>query len=282
VRRCFCVLVLLVLGSSPLAAENLLLPAFAHNARGLDGTRWSSEIYLTNPGDQPVQVTIVELLPGMIDRPAPCDLFMPPTRVVPPHSAVVWNSAGLAVDLGCAQHAVGALVLNADARVSVTTRMVSYPADSEHAEGGILKGHGQEFDAIPISDLPPPGDYLLSALVWHPKPCGKASFDTFVGFANPGPEAVSVVIDIAHDQAPAGIIIDNKTVDLPAYLEVPPMSWRQVSLQPIASAGESCLCPESFDLRITTEGAIAFYASVIDRQFSDPRTVLPVPLEASR
>ena len=59
------------------AADNLVLPAFAHNVSGLNGCRWSSEIYLTNPTDLPVQVTIAALLPGRVERPAPCDLFMP-------------------------------------------------------------------------------------------------------------------------------------------------------------------------------------------------------------
>ena len=98
---------ILVLAALPADAGDLVLPVFAHGVKGLNNGVWSSEIYLTNPGDQPVQVTLVHFLPGDIVKPTPCDLFMPPTRVVPAKSAVVWTAAGLATDLGCAEEARG-------------------------------------------------------------------------------------------------------------------------------------------------------------------------------
>ena len=93
-------LIFLILIELPAAATELVLPVFALNLEGRAGDIWSSEVYLTNPGDQPVQVEIARFLPGNIDKPAPCDFFMAPTRVVPPQSATVWTAAGIACGSG--------------------------------------------------------------------------------------------------------------------------------------------------------------------------------------
>ena len=70
VKRCV-ILASLLLVAASVPAANLVLPAFAHNVDGADDVVWSSEIYLTNPSRQPVQVSLVKLLPGFVERPAP-------------------------------------------------------------------------------------------------------------------------------------------------------------------------------------------------------------------
>jgi hypothetical protein len=266
-----------VLAASVSSAGELVLPAFALNLEGRSGDHWSSEIYLTNPSDQPVQVELARFLPGKIDKPTPCDLFMPPTRVVPPYSAAVWTAAGLATDLGCAERARGALVLRADGPVHVTSRLVNFVGGDEDDGPTVLSGRGEGFEAIPIEDLPEAGTHLLPALMWHRNPCEKSSFDTFVGFANPGPDPVTVHLDIPHESARA-VRIGGEDVFLPHSLTIPAGSWRQIRLSPTPDAGTECGGVESFLVRVATDGRVAIYASVIDRESGDPRTVSPVPL----
>lgn len=267
----------LVLGGS-VSAETLLVPFVAHDSRGQDGTLWSSEIYLTNPTLQPVQVSVLDFLPGSLDRSRPCDLPTAPTRVVPPLTSVVWTTSGIATDLGCADRAIGALVLEADGEVIVTARTVSHPPSSDDSRHGLLTGSGQEVDAMPLDRLPPAGEHLLPSLVWHRNPCGPSEFDTFIGFANPGDEEVTALIDIPAVSDRGGrVALAGAEVDLPHAVEIPPRSWLQVRLAPAAESAGGCLGPSSFMAVVTTDGPVAFYASVVSRGSSDPRTVLPVP-----
>jgi hypothetical protein len=277
-NRCqTCFWILFALATSVSSAGELVLPAFALNLEGRSGDLWSSEIYLTNPSDQPVQVELARFLPGKIDKPTPCDLFMPPTRVVPPYSAAVWTAAGLATDLGCAERARGALVLRADGPVHITSRLVNF-AGGDGVDGStVLSGSGEGFEAIPLEELPAAGTHLLPALMWHRNPCEKSSFDTFVGFANPGPDPVRVRLDIPHESA-REVRIGGQDVFLPYSLTVPAGSWRQIRLSPMPEPGAECGAVESFLLRVETDGRLAMYASVIDRESGDPRTVSPVPL----
>ena len=80
------IFLLLLVAALPIhsAAEELILPVFALNAQGPDGSRWSTEVYLVNPTTQPVPVSIAGLLPGRVLRSTPCGQFMSQTRVVPP------------------------------------------------------------------------------------------------------------------------------------------------------------------------------------------------------
>jgi len=179
---------LLILTALPLAATELILPVFALNLEGRAGDFWSSEVYLTNPGDQPVQVEIARFLPGNIHKPAPCDFFMAPTRVVPPHSATVWTAAGLATDLGCAESARGGLVLRSDGPVHVTSRLVNHAGINADEDSSVLSGRGEAFEAIPRRRLPKPGSHLLPALMWHRNPCeGGSEFDTLSVSPTPVP-----------------------------------------------------------------------------------------------
>jgi len=270
-------ILLLLLAATPSMASELVLPVFAHNIEGRSGSLWSSEIYLTNPGEQPVLVELARFLPGNISKPTPCDLFMPPTRVVPPQSATVWTANGLATDLGCAESARGGLVLRADGPVHVTSRLVNLGGDEDQGSAAVLSGRGEAFDAIPIERLPAAGVHLLPALMWSRNPCGELAFDTFVGFANPGADPVEVVLDIPHESGRA-VRINGREVFLPHRLVIPGNSWDQFRLTPAADEGSPCGTVESFLLRVTIDAPLAIYASVIDRRSGDPRTVVPVPL----
>jgi hypothetical protein len=262
----------------PAAAGELVLPVFAHNLEGRDGTIWSSEIYLTNPGDQPVMVEIDRFLPGRIDKPTPCDLFMPPTRVVPPQSAAVWTAGGLATDLGCADSARGGLVLRADGPVHITSRLV-HLTETEEGTGAaaVLSGRGEAFEAIPLERLPAAGTHLLPALMWHRQPCKDSSFDTVLGFANPGRDPVEVVLDVPHERIRA-VTLDGRLVTLPHAFQIGSGQWRQYTLRPVTDDDAPCGDIESFLVRVATNAPLAFYGSVIDRLSGDPRTVTPVTL----
>lgn len=265
---------MLALAAPVAAADNLLLPAFAHNAVGADGARWSSELYLTNPGPHPVQVTLEQLLPGYVSAPAPCRSFLAATRVVPPHSAVVWTSASLSTDLGCADEALGGLILSIDGPLEVSSRIVRHlepPAPGTH-----LTGVGQEIAAVPLDRLPGTGAYLLPALVWQHGRDRGTGFSATVGFANPGPNPVSVMLQLAPDTTGHGLLVDDQPAELPHLLEVPPGTWSQVRLAPLPDDDNG---PEGFSLLVTVDGPLAFYASVVDRTSGDPRTVVPVPLD---
>jgi len=267
---------ILALTALPVSAAELVLPVFALNLEGRSGDLWSSEVYLTNPGDQPVQVEIARFLPGNINKPAPCDIFMAPTRVVPPQSATVWTAAGLATDLGCAESARGGLVLRADGPVHITSRLVNRAGIEADEESSVLSGRGEAFEAIPRKRLPAPGSHLLPALVWHRNPCGTGSdFDTFVGFANPGPDPVEVELDIPHESGRA-VRINGQEVFLPHNVTIPGGKWRQYRLAPSEEDGAPCGSVESFLVRLEIDAPVAIYASVIDRKSGDPRTVAPV------
>jgi hypothetical protein len=270
----------LVLSAMPSTAAEIVLPIFALNLEGRAGNLWRSEIYLTNPGDQPVQVELARFLPGAISKPTPCDLFMPPTRVVPAHSAVVWTAAGLATDLGCAESARGGLVLRADGPIHVTSRLVNLASRSQEEGSTFLSGRGESFEAIPSAQLPAAGSHLLPALMWHRNPCDGSDFDTFIGFANPGPDPVEVILDVPHETA-REVRINGDRVFLPHPLTVRGGRWRHFRLAPVVEVGAPCGAVESFLVRVDTDAPIAFYASVIDRKSGDPRTVSPVPLRAA-
>jgi len=271
--------IFLVFAALPLAAGELVLPVFALNIEGRSGDLWSSEIYLTNPGNQPVQVELARFLPGNINKPTPCDFFMAPTRVVPAQSAVVWTAAGLATDLGCAESARGGLVLRADGPIHVTSRLVNLSGMDDEEGSTVLSGLGEAFEAIPRRRLPAAGSHLLPALMWHRNPCNGSDFDTFIGFANPGPDPVEVKLDVPHEGGRA-VRINGREVFLPHKLLIGGGTWRQFRLAPAAEVGAACGNVESFLVRVETDAPVAIYASVIDRKSGDPRTVSPVPLSA--
>jgi len=77
------------------------------------------------------------------------------------------------------------------------------------------------------------------------------------------------------------VTIDGNEAYLPHRLEVAAGSWQQLRLAPPRDQAAECGSVESFLVRIDLSGPLAVYASVIDRESGDPRTVTPVPLTAS-
>jgi len=270
---------LAALAPAAAGAESLLIPFVAHNFKGLDGALWSSEIYLTNLSPQPVQVSLLDFLAGRLDSSRPCDSPTAPTRVVPPLSSVVWTASGLATDLGCADRAIGALVLSADGPVHVVSRTVNHIADAHPRRSGLLAGPGQEIAAISVDRLPDAGEHLLPSLIWHRNSCGPTEFDTYLGFANPGDRQVVAVLDVPSPAADGGLLIDGAEVELPHPIRIPARSWLQVHLEPEDDPAARCLGPATFLATVLTDGPLALYASVVSRDGSDPRTVLPVALD---
>ncbi len=113
----------------------------------------------------------------------------------------------------------------------------------------------------------------MPALIWHPDRCGPRTFETYVGFANPYDVPVRVVIDLA------GNSFDPSNEDFPRSVTVDGLSWRQISIRPPTSDGDTCGSPELFDLQVVIDGPLAIYASVVDRDRQDGRVVLPLPIE---
>jgi hypothetical protein len=143
----------------------------------------------------------------------------------------------------------------------------------------VLIGLGQEVRALATSDLPPAGSYLLPALMWTRAGCDTPVFDTYVGFANPGQDPVTVELDTSSEAAIDGVRVDTDHHSLPLRIEIPAASWLQLRLGLVAGAHLPCAGPGRFDLQVTTDGPLAFYASVVDRSDNDARTVEPIPLE---
>ncbi len=276
-RRSFIFTVLVLTAVSGTAAD-LVLPVFAHNLPGRHEDVWSSELYLTNPTDQPVMVEIARFLPGQLKSGGACDQSMSLARVVPPQSATVWTASGLGRELGCAETARGGLVLRADGQIHVSSRLVNLSRSDADRQPAVLTGRGEAFEAVPLDALPGPGTYLLPALMWHRHPCDEAPlFETVVGFANPGSDAVPVVLDVPHEEG-RGVLLDGERVYVPHELSIPGGSWRQFRLMPVPDEGGECGGVESFLVRLELGSPIAVYGSVIDRSTGDPRTVSPVPL----
>jgi hypothetical protein len=267
----------LLLAAAAAPAGELILPIFAVNAAGPDGTRRSTEVYLVNPEPEPVQVAVAGLLPGRIRGAAPCSTGAAQTRVVPPRSAVVWTASGLAADLGCADEVVGALLLRADGPVRVVGRVVQTPDVGRAVPSGALSGGGQEVEALPVDALPGPGTLLLPALLWHRNACGFTAFSSAIGFANPGPAPVTAVLDIPGESRRA-MRVDGREVSLPYRLVLEAGRWSELQLAPLDLPEETCLDPESFDLEVVVDGPVAVYGTAVDRWSLDGRTVEPVEL----
>jgi len=264
------------------AAEDFVVPAFAFNLPGHGKNLWTSEIYLANPTDRPVLVETPVVLEGRLVVPRPC---LPPIRQleVPAASSVVWKAEDIAVDLGCAQEIVGALMFRADGPLAVSSRMINRGGLETTMALTLLSGFSQELPGLAVPALPSFGTtYMLPSLVWHRNSCGAVAFDTYVGLANPGDEDVNVTLFLAPGSDDTAMYVDGKLMELPAILKVPARGWRQVHLQPVDSMLAVCLEPERFDLFVTVDGPTALYGSVVDRATQDPRTVMPVALEGSK
>ncbi len=264
--------------ASQAIAGQVLLPVFAHALPGASGNLWYTEVSLINPTQQTITVDPPVFLPGTMQITHPC---LPPARQVevPAESTVIWKPWDIAMELGCPDSAVGALLISADGPLVVTGRMTNV-RDEAATETGPLEGFGQTIDGIDVSSLPAGQEtVMLPGMIWHPNACGPRQFDAYVGFANPGDEPLDAIIDLGPQAGDSAVYIDHKLMDLPAKVTVPAKSWIQVQLLPVNSVMAVCLEPQRFDLLVTLKGPMAVYGSVVDRSTQDPRTILPVPVE---
>ena len=286
--RFLTVVVLMLSGVA--GAADYVVPAFAYNLPGHGKNVWTTELYISNPGDTTVRVDPPTVLEGKLVVPRPC---LPPVRPleVAPHSSAIWTSAEIAVQLGCAEEIVGALLLHADGEVAIDSRMVNVSGEfGEDEESSpdqvpevILAGYSQQMPGFPVADLPKtPKQLMLPSLIWHRNACGKVAFDSYVGFANPSEDPVHVTLDLAPELREAGTLIDGKPVQLPHTLELPARSWQQIHVTPQDSTLAVCLDPQHFDLYLNVDGPVAVYGSVVDRSTQDPRTVFPVTLTGAK
>ncbi len=258
-------------------AGEIVLPAFAYQAGGKSGNRWTTEIYVSNPHPAEATVRLVRAIVSYQQADRPC---LPPAvteRKVPAYSTITWPASRIATDLGCADRVLGALVFDADWAVVITGHMVNERGAMDVSRDDLLRGFGQDIPGIPWSELPGPGAvWMLPGLIWHPGPCGPPLFDLHLHLVNPG--AVKAVVRLSRDRAgTAGrISIDGADVTTPFELTLQPESWRQVRIAAPEPLLTVCMNPEVVDLFFTADQPVASYVSVVDRTTNDPRTVLPL------
>jgi len=270
---------LVALSALTASADDILLPVFAYNMPGGQGTAWSSEVYVTNTGTEIATVTAGPFFPGQIDDKPPCQTLLQPFVIVPPRSTVLWRTGEINLGIGCPDFAAGGLLFNSDRPVTLTSRMVRHEIVENGDVTNPLSGLGQEIDGVPLVDLRK-GDHrmILAAVGWHPNACGASLLDTNVFLTNPETTPVRVEID-----APPGesqLRIDGTIVDAPFALEVPGQSQRVIRL---AGAGSPmlpvCLDPLVGSFTLEASGPISVLGSVIDRRSGDPRTAPAQPIE---
>jgi len=267
---------LLVGVAASAAAGELVLPIFALRWPGKDGNRWSSEVFLTNPGPATVRVGGPQLIPGILRATVPCLPLVPAYREVPPYRTVLLTADELSVDLGCPDSVVSGVAFEADGPVRISSRVVNDRGTEDVV--GALFGLGQEVPALAASELMLPGGvYQLPGLLWDPFRCARPPlFEVYLYLANPGSEPVEVVLQQSRTGQPGDLIINGVPVPTPHVLELRSRQWRQLKVELGGALPAVCLGPQVADLFLTATGGIAVVGSVVDRTSQDPWTVLPV------
>jgi hypothetical protein len=271
------VLGLLLVGvAAGAAAGERVLPIFALRWPGKDGNRWSSEVFMTNPGPATVRVSGPQFLPGVVNTTVPCFPPVPAYRDVPPYRTVMLTASELSLDLGCPESALGGLAFDADAPVLISSRVVNDRGFG--GAGGPLSGLGQDVPALAASELTLPGGvYQLPALLWDPFRCAHSPlFEVYIYLANPGSEAVEVTLQQSRTGQPGELVINGVPVPTPHVFELQPRESRQLKVELGGALPAVCLGPQVVDLFLTVTGGVAVVGSVVDRSSQDPRTVLPV------
>jgi len=258
------------------AAGELVLPVFALRWPGKDGNRWSSEVFLTNPGPATVRVSGPQFLPGVVNTAVPCLPPVPAYRDVPPYSTVMLTASELSLGLGCPDSVLGGLAFDADGPVLISSRVVN----DRGMEGvaGALSGLGQEVPAFAAVDMAGPGGvYQLPGLLWDPFRCARPPlFEVYLYLANPGNEAVEVRLQQSRTGEPGELIINGVPVPTPHVMQLQAREWRQLKVELGGALPAVCLGPQVADLFFTATGGIAVVGAVVDRTSQDPWTVVPV------
>ncbi|MGV8040074.1 MAG: hypothetical protein AB2L07_08350 [Thermoanaerobaculaceae bacterium] len=272
------VLSVLVLAVAATAlAGDVILPTFAWNIPGKGGNNWSSEVYLTNPGPEAIQVTLTGVFVGKLKESHPC---LPPSPVVlnvPAYSTAGWVAARIAMDLGCPDYALAGLLLRSDDLFVVNSRMVNTRAVPDPEALNLLQGLSQEVPGIPVEALLQKGQvYMVPGLGWEPAPCGPVQFENYLQIVNPNDESVTLTIGVDSRLESGGLDVDGKPVIAPHQIELKARSWLQVRVGPTPLRAVQCTAPTVDDLFVSASAPVALYASVVDRKTQDPRTMMPV------
>lgn len=267
-------LVTVVVFAVSVSASEQILPVFALNVSGEGGSLWTSEVTVTNPGPATVVVHQRSFV-GRTTGAPPCLPIVPPFLSVEPHSTRVWPAGELALGLGCPDTAAGALSFFSEGDVVIRSRVVNTHGDEQPA--GPLRGFGQEIDAIDAATLPD-GTLILPGVSWHPNACGPTAFDTNVFFANPGPVAVNVALDLQEGTGDE-LLVDGVVRASPFVFTVGPGEFRQFRIGGADTPLAVCLPPIVASFVLETDGELAIVASVVDRSTGDARTVVPVALQ---
>jgi hypothetical protein len=258
------------------AAGELVVPVFALRWPGKDGNRWSSEVFMTNPGPTAVRVSGPQFLPGVVNTTVPCLPPLPAYRDLPPYSTVMLTASELSLDLGCPDSVLGGLAFDADRPVLISSRVVNDRGFG--GVGGPLSGLGQDVPALSVGDLvTPSGVYQLPALLWDPFRCAHPPlFEVYIYLANPGLDPVEVRLQQSRSGQPGDLIINGVLVPTPHVFGLQPRESRQLKVELGGALPAVCLGPQVVDLFLTVTGGVAAVGSVVDRSSQDSRTVLPV------
>ncbi|MCS7183519.1 MAG: hypothetical protein NZ869_10480 [Thermoanaerobaculum sp.] len=258
-----------------LAQTKTLVPVVAWGAPGAAGNRWNTELFLTNVGSRDVDVWLQATLPLRLKASQrPCLPPVTPVRVAAWSTRVVYASE-LNRWLGCPEEFVGGMVFEHGPGVRIASRMTNTRGLTDEAGTRPLRGYSQEIPGIELSALPGgEGAYLIPTLAWHPNPCeGGSEYDSYLYFANPGPEDLTVRL-LARPGTAFRFRLGEQEVELPYALKVPAGRLVQVALLPPLRPGAPCGASEFFDLLFVAEGRVGVLASVVDRWANDARTVM--------
>ncbi|MEP0775756.1 MAG: hypothetical protein HRF46_15520 [Acidobacteriota bacterium] len=259
------------------AAEDMVLPAFAYQAGGKGGNRWTTEVYIANPHPVEVSVRLVRAIVSDQRAERPCLPRSVVERRVPAYTTIAWPASQIARDLGCVDRLLGALVFAADRRLEITGHMVNERGAMNVSREDLLRGFGQVIPGIPWSELPGPRVvWMLPGLIWHPGPCGPPLFDLHLHLVNPGTAKATVRLGRDRAGRPGRLTINGVEVTTPYELALEGESWRQLRVSAPEPLLTVCMAPELVDLFFTSDQPVACYVSVVDRTTNDPRTVLPV------
>jgi hypothetical protein len=268
-------LVMMVAASVTLA-DDFVLPIFALHWPGKSGNRWTSEVFLTNPGSTTVRFSGMTVLPGVVVTPVPC---LPPTpayREVPPYTTAMLSASDLFLALGCPAKVLGGLAFTTDGPARISSRIVN--ERGETGLGGPLSGLGQDLPAFSRADLSLPDTvYQLPGLLWDPLRCARPpAFEIYLYLVNPNAAPVDVTLQQSRNGRQDQLLVNGVPITTPYAFTMQPEEWRQLRVEYGGVLPAVCAGPLVVDLFFVAQGGVEVVGSVVDRGSQDPRTVLPV------
>lgn len=237
----------LVIREHPASAEGWMIPSAVH-APGLNQTRWRSDAWIFNPGDQAIDLELLflpENTPNWLSDHPTLALTIPPkgTAVLPDLLELI---PGVIVDDGAV---IGSALLHPDPDHPVVPIVVSRTYN-QTPEGT----YGQFIPTVPS----PPGapDRLFLTGLKH-----NADARTNIRLANLGTEAVQTTLDVISAE---GGLLGREVPQT-----VPPLSTVQINgIAEEAWAGTNL---DFFSVRVDTDvDTVLAWASVVDNTTGDP------------